>query len=743
MTTSHRDASSRDTPHETTERDSSRPVDPTAAELEDMSQPELARLAAELDDVEIVHNTPRWPVPGTRAERRAEHAVGLWFIISALSALAFLVCYLFWPFEYVEPGRPGYWPYALYTPLIGGFFGLCVLTLGIAVISYVKKFFPDEVSVQQRHDGPSTELARKTVMAQLAAAGKDTGIARRKLIIRSAGAAAGIFGLGLGVAAIAPLVRNPWKGGPKAALWTTGWAPNYPGEVVYIRADTGDPHDIKLVRPEDQGAGSMQTVFPFRESERDDEHALSAALKRADNPVMLIRLRPGTPVIQAPGQENYHYGDFYAYSKICTHLGCPTSLYESADPAHPLPVPPVAVHRHRVREAGFRSRGSPAPPTSDYRERRGLPHRHGGLLRPDRTGLLGAWESSMSSITTPTNAGAGLAAKAGAALDELDQRYHPAAGLRKQFNKVFPTHWSFMLGEVALYCFIVLLLSGTYLGLFFDPSMMEVVYDGLFTNLRGVEMSTAYASALHISFDVRGGLFMRQIHHWAALLFVVSMVAHMFRTFFTGAFRKPREANWVIGLRADPLGMVEGFPATRCPTTCCPARACASRRASRCRCRWSARGRSGRCSAVSSPAPRSSRGSTSIHMLLMPGIMLALIGVHVGLVWYQKHTQFPGPGRTEDNVIGVRMLPAFAAKGGALLRRHLRHDGPCSVACSRSTRSGTSGRTTRPRVRGLPAGLLHGLVGRHGPTVARLGDRLFGQLHAFRRCSGPPRRSCR
>ena len=329
MTTSHRDASSRYTPHETTERDSSRPVEPTAAELEDMSQPELARLAAELDDVEIVHNTPRWPVPGTRAERRAEHAVGLWFIISALSALAFLVCYLFWPFEYVDPGRPGYWPYALYTPLIGGFFGLCVLTLGIAVISYVKKFFPDEVSVQQRHDGPSTELARKTVMAQLAAAGKDTGIARRKLIIRSAGAAAGIFGLGLGVAAIAPLVRNPWKGGPKAALWTTGWAPNYPGEVVYIRADTGDPHDIKLVRPEDQGAGSMQTVFPFRESERDDEHALSAALKRADNPVMLIRLRPGTPVIQAPGQENYHYGDFYAYSKICTHLGCPTSLYEA------------------------------------------------------------------------------------------------------------------------------------------------------------------------------------------------------------------------------------------------------------------------------------------------------------------------------------------------------------------------------------------------------------------------------
>ena len=116
-----------------------------------------------------------------------------------------------------------------------------------------------------------------------------------------------------------------------------------------------------------------------------------------------------------------------------------------------------------------------------------------------------------------------------------------------------------MLGEVALYSFIVLLLSGTYLGLFFDPSMIEVTYDGPFTNLRGIEMSTAYASALHISFDVRGGLFVRQIHHWAALLFVAAMFAHMFRTFFTGAFRKPREANWVIGLVLILVGTFEGF----------------------------------------------------------------------------------------------------------------------------------------------------------------------------------------
>src|SRR3954469_14102596 len=116
----------------------------------------------------------------------------------------------------------------------------------------------------------------------------------------------------------------------------------------------------------------------------------------------------------------------------------------------------------------------------------------------------------MSAITTPVTKSGGPKSKAGAALDELDQRYHPAGGLRRQFNKVFPTHWSFMLGEVALYSFIVLLASGTYLALFFDPSMAEVVYDGPFDNLRGVHMSRAYQSALEISLEVRGGLSVRQ-----------------------------------------------------------------------------------------------------------------------------------------------------------------------------------------------------------------------------------------
>jgi ubiquinol-cytochrome c reductase iron-sulfur subunit len=305
------------------------PPNPTSADLENMSQAELARLAAELDDVDVVHNQRKWPISGTRAEKRAERAVALWFGISALAGLAFIAAFLFWPYHYAPPSDvAAHATYLLYTPIIGITFGVAVLALGMGVIVHVKKFFPDEVSVQQRHDGPSSEVARKAVMAQLAAAGKDTDIARRSLITRSAMAAAGIFGLGFTVATVAPLVRDPWKGGPDAAMWTTGWRSEN-GETVYLRRDTGIPDEISLVRPEDQEPGSMETVFPFRESERGDEEALLKALRRSDNPAMLIRLRPGTPVIQRPGQEDLHYGDFYAYSKICTHLGCPTSLYET------------------------------------------------------------------------------------------------------------------------------------------------------------------------------------------------------------------------------------------------------------------------------------------------------------------------------------------------------------------------------------------------------------------------------
>jgi ubiquinol-cytochrome c reductase iron-sulfur subunit len=301
---------------------------PSERELEEMTPEQLARLASELDDVEVVHNQRKFPVPGTRAEKRAERGVATWFALAALSGLAFIVAFVAWPYEYVSPGEPGNLVYSLYTPIVGATFGFSVLALGVGVIAYVRGFFPDEVSVQQRHDGASDELARRTVLAQLAKAGQDTSIGRRKMIKRSAGAAAGVLGLGLGVAAIGPLIRDPWKGGDQAALWVTPWASEN-GETVYLRRDTGVLGEISRVRPEDLAPGALETVFPFRESERDHEEELLHAQRASDAPVMLIRLRPGTEVIKRAGQEDFNYGDYFAYSKICTHLGCPASLYET------------------------------------------------------------------------------------------------------------------------------------------------------------------------------------------------------------------------------------------------------------------------------------------------------------------------------------------------------------------------------------------------------------------------------
>ncbi|WP_433270075.1 cytochrome bc1 complex cytochrome b subunit [Actinosynnema sp. CS-041913] len=270
----------------------------------------------------------------------------------------------------------------------------------------------------------------------------------------------------------------------------------------------------------------------------------------------------------------------------------------------------------------------------------------------------------MSGITTPTKRQSAAARAAGGAAKWADDRFHMAGGMRKQLNKVFPTHWSFLLGEIALYSFIVLLLSGTYLALFFDPSMEEVTYQGAFANLQGVEMSRAYESTLDISFEVRGGLFVRQVHHWAALLFMGAIVIHMFRIFFTGAFRRPREINWVIGILLFMLGAIEGFLGYSLPDDLLSGTGLRVMAALLISIpvigtwlNWLAFG-------GEFPGTDLIPMLYTLHILVIPAIILALIAVHLGLVWYQKHTQFPGVGRKETNVVGVRIMPVFAAKGG-------------------------------------------------------------------------------
>ncbi|MET8158534.1 ubiquinol-cytochrome c reductase cytochrome b subunit [Sphaerisporangium sp. NPDC005289] len=247
----------------------------------------------------------------------------------------------------------------------------------------------------------------------------------------------------------------------------------------------------------------------------------------------------------------------------------------------------------------------------------------------------------------------------------IDERIGAGNFLKRNLRKVFPDHWSFLLGEIALYSFVILLLTGTFLTFWFRPSMGEVTYNGAYAPLVGVRMSEAYASSLHISFDVRGGLLIRQIHHWAALLFVAGMMVHMLRVFFTGAYRKPRELNWIIGVLLLTLALLEGLTGYSLPDDLLSGAGL----------------RITEGVAISIPLvgtyityflfggeyPGHDVISRfySIHILLIPGILLALISAHLILMWVQKHTQMPGKGRTEQNVVGAPFYPSFMAKSGA------------------------------------------------------------------------------
>ena len=254
--------------------------------------------------------------------------------------------------------------------------------------------------------------------------------------------------------------------------------------------------------------------------------------------------------------------------------------------------------------------------------------------------------------------------KTPAAYNYVDSRVGFSAVLKKNLRKVFPDHWSFMLGEIALYSFIILLLTGVFLTFWYKPSMTEVIYNGSYIPLKGIVMTEAYASTLEISFDVRGGMLIRQIHHWAALFFIAAMVVHLLRVFFTGAYRKPREFNWLLGLGLLTLGLLAGFTGYSLPDDL-----------------LSGIGLKIAASIVQAipvigtwalfflfggefPGTDVISRLYAIHILLVPGIILALVTAHLLLVWTQKHTQYPGPGRTENNVVGYPLLPVYTAKAG-------------------------------------------------------------------------------
>ncbi|WP_030379072.1 MULTISPECIES: cytochrome b [unclassified Streptomyces] len=242
-------------------------------------------------------------------------------------------------------------------------------------------------------------------------------------------------------------------------------------------------------------------------------------------------------------------------------------------------------------------------------------------------------------------------------------RRTPVSELAGQLlRKAFPDHWSFLLGEIALYSFVLLVITGTFLTLFFDPSLAEVPYRGSYEPLQGLLVSKAYESTLHISFDVRGGLLIRQMHHWAALVFVAAIGVHMLRIFFTGAFRRPRETNWLVGVTLFLLALLEGFCGYSLPDDL-----------------LSGTGLRTAYSIVQSipvvgtylafflwggqyPGEAIDRRLYIVHVLFVPGLLAALIVLHLIMVVYLKHTQWSGKGKTNRNVVGKPLFPVYTAK---------------------------------------------------------------------------------
>jgi ubiquinol-cytochrome c reductase cytochrome b subunit len=232
----------------------------------------------------------------------------------------------------------------------------------------------------------------------------------------------------------------------------------------------------------------------------------------------------------------------------------------------------------------------------------------------------------------------------------------------KVLRKVFPNHFSFLWGEVALYCFFVLLITGTYLTFFFEGSQQRLVYRGSYRPLQGTEVSAAFDSVMRISFDVKGGLLIRQMHHWAALVFIGAIALHMARVFFTGAFRRPREINWVVGVLLLILGLAAGFTGYSLPDDLLSGTGLRITYAIILAIPFVGERLTYLIFGGEWPGTDIIGRLYPVHILLIPAAIVGLLAVHLALVWRQKHTQFTGPGRTERNVIGLRVWPGFAIK---------------------------------------------------------------------------------
>jgi len=239
----------------------------------------------------------------------------------------------------------------------------------------------------------------------------------------------------------------------------------------------------------------------------------------------------------------------------------------------------------------------------------------------------------------------------------FDARTGMARVVRAGFRKVFPDHWSFLLGEIALFCFVILVATGVFMTFFYVPSATPVTYEGNYEPLRGQEVSAAFDSVMHMSFEVRAGLLMRQIHHWAALVFVAVVVLHLCRVFFTGAFRRPRELNWVVGFGLLVLAIAAGFTGYSLPDDLLSGTGARIANSALLSVPfigpWLASLAFGGEFPTEAMIPR----LFILHVLIIPALIIGAITVHLVLLVLHKHTQYRGGPAREDNVVGRYFWP--------------------------------------------------------------------------------------
>ncbi|MFV0523410.1 MAG: cytochrome b [Acidimicrobiales bacterium] len=240
-------------------------------------------------------------------------------------------------------------------------------------------------------------------------------------------------------------------------------------------------------------------------------------------------------------------------------------------------------------------------------------------------------------------------------------------GFSKAMRKVFPSHFSFLWGEIALYSLVVLIITGVFLTFLFEPTQQPVVYEGEYHLLNGVTMSAAYRSVIVISHDTRGGLLIRQTHHWAALVFVAAIIVHLGRVFFTGAYRRPRDLNWLVGCCLLLLALGAGFTGYSLPDDLLSGTGLRITDGIMLSIPLIGERLSSIVFGGEWPGQDVVGRVYPVHVMIIPALIVVLLAAHLGIVWRQKHTQFPGPGRTEDNVIGEPVWPRFAMKSIGLM----------------------------------------------------------------------------